>query len=204
MKKIILIFLIYLLFIGTVSAETVILDEFECIDGDTIKATIDGEKKTVRFLAINTPETKYSTKDKDEPYAVEASEWTCKRLNEGSKILLEYDEASDKTDKYGRVLGWIFIDDSLLQKELVSMGYAKVDYIYGEYKYVDEIKKVEEKAKEEKLGIWDKEKSDEIIEEEEYSAIDKIIDYIWEKIKELFKVLIKKIKEVFKELLKSY
>ena len=141
MKKVLILFLFSFIFVTNVYAKRDLISDIECIDGDTIRAIIDGKKERIRFIAINSPETKYSTKDKDEPYAKEASDYTCNLLLNGKVVEIEYDEKSNKTDKYGRVLGWIFIDDVLLQKKLVSKGYAKVDYIYDKYKYVDELKK---------------------------------------------------------------
>lgn len=173
MKKVVILFLFFIGIIY-VSADRIELTDIECIDGDTIKANINGSIETIRFLSIDTPETKYSTKDKDEPYAKEASEYTCDSVSNG-KVEIEYDEKSDKTDKYGRYLGWIFVNDNLLQKELISLGYAKVKYVYNDYKYVDELKKEEKLAKENKLGIW----SDYIENDDENeSLIDKIIDII--------------------------
>ena len=58
------------------------------------------------------------------------------------------------TDKYGRSLGWIFVDDQLLQSYLVENGYAKVAYIYGKYKYVNELCKLESEAINKELNIW--------------------------------------------------
>lgn len=190
MKKVVIIFLF---FIGImhVFADRIELTDIECIDGDTIKANINGNIETIRFLAIDTPETKYSTKDKDEPYAKEASEYTCDSVSNG-KVEIEYDEKSDKTDKYGRYLGWIFVNDNLLQKELISLGYAKVKYVYDDYKYVDVLKKEEKLAKENKLGIW----GDYVEEDDENeSLIDKIMDIIKKIIESICNFIKKLIKD---------
>lgn len=207
MKKVVL-FLFCFVFIGRVYASKIELTDIECVDGDTLRAKIDGEIETVRFLAVDTPETKYSTKDKDEPYAVEASEFVCNKLTDAKKVELEYDEKSNKTDKYGRVLGWIFVDDKLLQKDLVGKGYAKVEYVYDNYLYADELKEEEEKAKTNKIGIWSENKEDNIINidenDDDKSVFDKIVDYVWEKLKELFKYLYKTIKNFIKNDLKNY
>ena len=209
MKKIVVLFICFL-FINSVSAKSVSLTNIDCIDGDTFRATIDGEEKTIRMIGIDTPETKYATKNVDEPYAVEASDYTCGHLKDAKEISLEYDPKSKEEDKYGRVLGWIFVDEELLQKELVSLGYAKVEYVYDDYLYIDELYKAEDKAKEKKKGIWsDKEeekKEDKIVDDEdddEDSIIDKIVDYIWEKIKLLFKNIYKNIKKYIKNILKE-
>lgn len=122
----------------------------KCTDGDTAHFLIDGNDTTVRFLAIDTPEY---TKEK-EPYGKEASEFTCSTLQKATVIELEYDEGSDREDKYGRQLAWIFVDGVLLQEQLVAQGLAEVKYIYGEYVYTEKLYQVQEQAKREQLGIW--------------------------------------------------
>lgn len=133
------------------SRESVIFDE--CIDGDTAKVLFNGETIKVRFLAIDTPETKHPTKD-EEAYGKDASEYTCNRLKKAKDITLEFDPNSDKLDKYNRYLAWVFIDGSLLQEELISNGLAKVAYLYGDYKYTSVLQSKEKIAKDKKLGIW--------------------------------------------------
>lgn len=122
------------------------------IDGDTAVFNIPNydEPVTVRFLAINTPETK----NKVEPFGKEASEFTEEKLMNSKKIVLEYDNNSTETDKYNRRLAWIWVDDELLQELLVENGLAKIDYVYGKYKYLSELEDVQEKAKLSKIGIW--------------------------------------------------
>lgn len=122
----------------------------KCTDGDTAHFMVDGKDTTVRFLAINAPEY---TKEK-EPYGKEASEYVCDRMSNAKKLQLEYDDGSDKTDKYGRALAWIFVDGSLLQKELVEQGLAEVKYIYGDYAYTQELQQLEKEAKAKKLAMW--------------------------------------------------
>lgn len=153
MKRIFLT--ISLLFFGIIgiSAKTIEVEFSECVDGDTAKFVYKEEVITARFLAIDTPETKHPTKG-IEPYGEEASEYTCNKLKGAKSIELEYDNDSDKLDKYNRHLVWVFVDDSLLQKELVSKGYASVAYLYGDYKYTKILEDAEQDAEENKLGIW--------------------------------------------------
>ena len=153
MKKKVLFFLIIFLFPGIVFAsgrEEVTLSK--CVDGDTAKFIINNKEEIVRFLAVDTPETKHPTKG-EEPYGKEASNYTCNRLKEGNKIELEYDDNSTKTDKYNRYLAWIFVDDNLLQAELVKNGLAEVAYLYGDYKYTDLLKDYEQTAIATKVGM---------------------------------------------------
>lgn len=130
----------------------------KCVDGDTAKFERNNKAFTLRFLAVNTPETK-SPKKGVEFYGKEASNYTCNRLEKAKNIEIEYDNKSDRNDRYGRNLGWVFLDDKLLQKDLVENGYAKVEYLYGKYKYVEELKELETKAKKAKKGLWQKESS---------------------------------------------
>ena len=125
----------------------------KCIDGDTIEVMKGDSKVKVRFLAVDTPETKHPTKG-EEPYGKEASAFTCQKIQKAKKIELEYDSNSDKKDKYDRTLAWIWIDDVLLQEELVEQGYAKVAYLYGDYKYTSQLQKLEQEAQKKQRGIW--------------------------------------------------
>lgn len=131
----------------------------ECIDGDTVSLNINGKIQKVRFLAIDTPETKHPTKG-EEPYGKQASKYTCETLKNAKAIKLEYDENSNKTDKYDRLLVWIFVDDELLQAKLVENGLAKVAYLYGDYKYTEKLQKLQKQAKKNKIGIWNDYKED--------------------------------------------
>lgn len=158
MKKFLIFFILVLSFnLVTVSAKSASFSK--CVDGDTADLVINSEVKKVRFLAVDTPETKHPTKG-EEPFGKEASNYTCKSLKKAKKIEIEYDEGSDKEDKYERQLVWVFVDGDLLQAKLVEKGLAKVAYLYGDYKYTDKLKKIEKTAKKEKVGIWGDYKED--------------------------------------------
>lgn len=189
MKKYLILFiLLFFIFTTNVNADSVEVKLKKCVDGDTARFIIGNEIKSVRFLAINAPEIKHGKK-KAEPYGVEASKFTCKKLKNARKIKLEYDENSDKTDKYGRVLAWVFVDDELLQSSLVKEGYAELKYLYGDYKYTKELKKQESKAKKEKINMW----SDNTYINDDEDVVDNFLDEILD---DLFKFIRKKIKSM--------
>ncbi|ELB03119.1 thermonuclease [Enterococcus faecalis] len=96
------------------------------VDGDTTVLKIDGKVQKVRFLLIDTPET-VKPNTKVQPFGLEASKRTKELLSNASEITFEYDKG-DKRDRYGRALGYayIFVDETLLQKTLVSEGLARV------------------------------------------------------------------------------
>lgn len=99
---------------------------------------MDGEQVTVRFLGINTKETVHPEIGEEE-WGKEASDFTKEKLENATKVELEFDEVADKKDKYDRYLAWIWVDDELLQNN---------------YKYAGRLQESEELAKESKLGIW--------------------------------------------------
>ncbi len=173
MKKI-FILSIFLLLISSkvVFAKSDVVKLSKCVDGDTAKFIINGKEYSTRFLAIDTPETKHPKK-KVEPYGKEASKYTCDSLKNAKKIVLEYDSNSTEEDKYGRKLAWIFVDDELLQEKLINKGYAKVAYLYDDYKYTDRLKLKEKEAKKSKKGIWS---------DEEYTDDNNLLDTILDKI----------------------
>lgn len=180
-KKSLIFFLIFPLIVFANTKEKVKFSK--CVDGDTAKFERNNKVFTLRFLAVNTPETK-SPKKGVEFYGKEASKYTCDRLEKAKTIEIEYDKNSDKSDRYGRKLGWVFLDDKLLQKDLVENGYAKVEYVYGKYKYLDELKKLETIAKKEKIGLWQKETTSD-----KKNSNKNILDSIIETLKEAAKLL---------------
>lgn len=169
-----------------------------CVDGDTARFILKKEEIKVRFLAVDTPESVHPTIGEEE-FGKEASEYTCNRLKGAKQISIEYDPDSDKVDKYGRHLVWIFVDDSLLQKELISKGYAEVAYLYGDYLYTDELKEEQEKVKKSKIGIWSldeqQKKSDKTnkktkTETKKDNEYDKLIDEIYNILKKICEMLV--------------
>ena len=116
----------------------------EVSDGDTLKLS-DG--KTFRLYGVNAPEVK-------EPYFEEAKAFT-ENLVLGKEINFEQED-NYKVDKFGRELGYVFIDGVNLNIELVKNGLARV-VLYekrAKIKYQDELLSAEREAKANKVGVW--------------------------------------------------
>lgn len=123
-------------------------------DGDTFRLTVDGKVKRIRLLMIDTPEMNYEEND-PMPYAEEAKQYTQQLLENASKIELLYDKGPE-TDKYGRLLTYVFIDDVLIQESLLREGYAAVRYINEPNNTLErEFRQIEEEAKVNHLKIWE-------------------------------------------------
>lgn len=181
MKKIKIVILLTLIILNTnvithVNAkeekETVTFSS--CVDGDTAKVKLKNKIVTVRMLAIDTPETKHPTIG-EEPWGKEASNFTCNKLENAKKIEIEYDPSSDKKDKYDRILGWIWVDDELLQDQIIKEGYAEVAYLYDDYKYTSLLQDHEAVAKANKKGLW----SEETPQTTETTNTEETINYIY-------------------------
>ena len=123
------------------------------VDGDTAKFKMNGEQITVRFLGINTKET-VDPEIGEEAWGKEASDFTKEKLENATKIELEFDSSTDEKDKYNRYLAWIWVDDKLLQNSLVESGLAENYMLKNNYKYAGILQESEENAKNNKLGIW--------------------------------------------------
>ena len=191
MKKYIILLIILLLQINVNALEKKEVLFSSCIDGDTAVFKMNKRNIKVRFLAVDAPELKHFDTE-EQPYAKEASNYTCKKLKNAKKIELEFDEKSKKKDKYNRYLAWVFIDDKLLQNELVKNGYVKVTYLYDDYKYIDVLKKSEEKAKQSKKGIYNDKLDDETIQKLIYNFYKKLKSESMKFIKEILKEIDKK------------
>lgn len=120
----------------------------QVIDGDTI--IIDTGHR-VRYIGIDTPEVY----PEEEVYGQEA--WQANRkLVEGKRVRLEQDIS--ETDKYGRLLRYVYVDDILVNAELVKLGLARAIAYPPDIKHQDLLEQLESEARQAKRGMWAKQK----------------------------------------------
>lgn len=117
------------------------------IDGDTIE--VEGGQK-IRYIGIDTPETVHPNKSL-ECFGIEASNKN-KELVEGKEVELEKDVS--ETDKYGRLLRYVYIDNIFINDFLVRQGYAHASSYPPDVKYQDLFKSAEQEAKDNSRGLW--------------------------------------------------
>ena len=172
MKKFILFIMLFMFSCNVYAKEEVKFSK--CVDGDTIKVLIKNKEYTVRMLAIDTPESVHPKK-REEYYGKESSDYTCDKVKNANKLELEYDDKSDKKDKYERILAYVFVDDYLLEDLLVTNGYAEVAYLYDDYKYADLLKDKESVAKAKRIGIWNEEERNKFNNNDVSLSIKEII-----------------------------
>jgi micrococcal nuclease len=117
------------------------------VDGDTIKLE---NGKVVRYIGIDTPEVV----DPRKPVQCFGKDASAKNreLVEGKEVMLVKDVS--ETDKYDRLLRYVYIGDTFVNDYLVRNGYA-YSYSYPpDVKYQDQFKQAEQEARNNKRGLW--------------------------------------------------
>lgn len=123
------------------------------VDGDTIEVLRYGKTEKVRLIGIDTPET-LDPRKPVQCFGKEASDNSKKMLTD-KQVRLEFDPVVGEKDKYGRLLAYVWNDNSLVNLELLKNGYAH-EYTYRNqnYKYQSEFKNAEKTAKNNSIGLW--------------------------------------------------
>jgi micrococcal nuclease len=99
------------------------------VDGDTIDVDIDlgfdiSFSSRVRLAGIDTPESR--TTDKAEKVlGLEAKEYIKSKIKDAKDVVIKT-EKMDSSEKYGRILGWLFLDGSKVSvnEQMIADGYA--------------------------------------------------------------------------------
>ena len=111
------------------------------VDGDTVELA-DGRR--VRYIGMNTPE-------RDQPYYKDASD-TNRQLVNGKTVQLELDV--EPIDKYGRTLGYVWVDGTMANLEIVRQGFANAFTVPPNVRYEAEFRNAERSAREAGRGLW--------------------------------------------------
>ncbi len=109
--------------------EYVVKKVYKVVDGDTIDVDIYlgfniSFFQRVRLAGIDTPESR--TTDKNEKVlGLEVKKRLDEILKAATKVVIRT-EKPDSTEKYGRILGWIFVDDqkTSINEDLIKDGFA--------------------------------------------------------------------------------
>jgi len=106
------------------------------VDGDTIDANIDlgfdiSLTKRIRLAGVDTPESR-TTDANEKKLGLEVKEWLKKKLDGQTDVIVKT-ELPDSTEKYGRILGYLFIGDKdvsavnkkkSINQQMIDEGYA--------------------------------------------------------------------------------
>jgi micrococcal nuclease len=171
-----------------------------CVDSTSARFILNNEEIKIKFIGIDVGEF-IITDEFDETNGKTVEEYVCSILKDAKNIKIEYDPKIEEKDKFGRVNAWVFLDDVLMQEHLVSIGAAKVAYLYDDYLYNDQLNEAEKNAKENKIGIWKEKEEDRIIieptqkEEKEKGFFEGILDF--------FKNIFSSIVEAFNDMVED-
>lgn len=120
------------------------------VDGDTIEVDYQGHSEDVRYIGVDTPE---SVKP-DTPvqcYALAASHFN-ERLVEGEEVRLDFD--AEPRDVYGRLLAYVHLNNTFVNAELVSRGYARTLTIPPNDRFAALFDRLEQAAADAGRGLW--------------------------------------------------
>ena len=99
------------------------------VDGDTIDVIIDLGfdilfSSRVRLAGIDTPESR-TTNKAEKALGIEAKEYLKKQLKDAKSVVIRT-EKMNSSEKYGRILGWIYIDgeSESINNKMINDGYA--------------------------------------------------------------------------------
>jgi micrococcal nuclease len=130
------------------SASTVHVERV--VDGDTIVVRVDGRSEHVRYIGVDTPESvKPGVRVQCFAKAAAAEN---RRLVLGRDVRLEYD--AEARDRYGRLLAYVWRGDTLVNAELVRLGYGKPLEIAPNLAHAAELRRLATAARRGHRGLW--------------------------------------------------
>ena len=122
------------------------------VDGDTVRVRVDGREETVRYIGVDTPETKRpgSPVECFGPAASAANQ----RLVDGQQVRLEVGE--EQRDRYGRLLAYAYRanDGRLVNQTLVREGYARPLAIEPNVGHAEAFSALADEARAAGRGLW--------------------------------------------------
>jgi micrococcal nuclease len=137
--------------VGAPAGPSLTASVIEVVDGDTIRVRLTaGAIERVRYIGMDTPETNHPTRG-EEPGGREATAVN-RRLVEGKAVGLELDVR--ERDRYGRLLAYVWVGDTMINAELVRLGYAQAATVPPNVRYEDLFVRLQREARAAGRGLW--------------------------------------------------
>lgn len=111
---------------------------------------VDGEEERVRYIGIDTPES-VTPGEPVECFGPQASRFNA-RLVEDERVRLVFD--SERRDRYGRLLAYVYVGDELVNAELIRRGYATTLRIPPNDTFAQRFDRLEQRAANAGRGLW--------------------------------------------------
>jgi len=142
--------LLLLLGAGAASAAPIDGMVVRVVDGDTIYVQLADRVEKIRYIGVNAPEIHHPVRG-EEPGGREAAAVN-RRLVGGRHVRLELDVRT--RDRYGRLLAYVWVGETMVNAELVRQGYAQVMTVPPNVRYQDLFVSLQREAREESRGLW--------------------------------------------------
>ncbi len=113
-------------------------------DGDSLMVNVNGEAMHIRLIGMDCPEKGQEWGDKAEQFT--------RKFCAGAKLTLQYDR--QRTDRFGRILAYVWTAKGMLNKKLVEHGLAVTMPIRPNLRYSRQLKQLEQKARAAQIGFW--------------------------------------------------
>jgi micrococcal nuclease len=122
------------------------------VDGDTIKVELEDSStvESVRYIGVDTPET-VKPGTPVQCFGEQASELNGD-LVAGEVVELQFDQ--ELRDRYGRLLAYVFVGETLINAELLRRGYARTLEIEPNTSRAERFARLELEAGEAGRGLW--------------------------------------------------
>jgi micrococcal nuclease len=120
------------------------------VDGDTIHVRVGDRVEKVRYIGVNTPEIHHPRKG-EEPGGREAAEVN-RELVQDRHVRLDTDVQA--RDRYGRLLAYVWVGDTMINAELVRRGYAQVMTVPPNVRHQALFVKLQRDARDAERGLW--------------------------------------------------
>ena len=115
------------------------LENIRVVDGDTIRAEAKGKEIKIRLVEIDAPEM-------NQPFGNQSKNFLNKLLYKKNVTLISQGE-----DRYGRILGEIYVDGKSANTSMISSGFA---WVYNRYVEDLSLYEYQDQAKAKNLGLW--------------------------------------------------
>jgi len=120
------------------------------VDGDTIHVRLGEQVEKVRYIGVNTPEVHHPSKG-EEPGG-RLAHAVNRRLVEGKRVRLELDVQA--RDRHGRLLAYVWTGETMVNAELVRLGYAQVMTVPPNVRHQTLFLELQRGAREAGRGLW--------------------------------------------------
>ena len=128
----------------------------EVVDGDTIKVRLaNGRVDTVRYIGIDTPETK-DPRTSVECFGAEAAAKNAELV--GGRVV-ELEKDISERDRYNRLLRYVWVagddgNERHANEELVKWGFAAASSYPPDVRYQERFGGLQRAAQTQKIGLW--------------------------------------------------